>query len=95
MIIEFELRGSKGLHKGIFETTGMWLRYEIEADLMNIKGVDIHVSDGYKIFSHFSFSYYHTDKATCDQVYNKLISVFRGATNAEIEGVGYIRKISK
>ena len=94
MIIEFELQGSKCLHKGIFDTTGFWVKYEVdyldEANIGNPNAIN-----GYKIFSHFSFCFYHHDKAVCDLVYSRLISVLRGASNVDIEGVGYFRKVNK
>ena len=91
MIIEFELLGSQCIHKGIFDTTGFWCRYESDMSLELEKGVP----DGYKIYSHFSFAYYHTEKSIVDLVYSRLISVLRGANNVEIEGVGYFRKVNK
>lgn len=94
MIIEFELQGSKCLHKGIFDTTGFWVTYEVEVDERLLAG-DPDTVTGYKIFSHFSFSYYHTDKAVCDLVYSRLISVLRGANSVDIDGVGYFRKVNK
>lgn len=97
MIIEFELQGSKMLHKGIFETTGFWVKYEEEISEGNARhdsSIDW-VVDGYKIFSHFSFSFYHTDKEIVDLVYSKLISVMRGAMSVDIDGIGYIRKLNK
>ncbi len=91
MIIEFELQGSKMLHKGLFDTTGLWVKYEEEGEFIE----DLWVLYGYKIYSHISFAYYHTDKTFVDLVYSKLISVLRGAQNADIEGIGYIRKLNK
>lgn len=91
MIIEFELQGSKCLHKGIFETTGFWVKYEHQLDTAG----DTNHGDGYKIFSHFSFSFYHHDKEVCDLVYSRLISVLRGANNVEMDEIGYFRKLNK
>lgn len=90
MIIEFELLGSKCLHKGMFDTTGFWLKYEPEyeeAGSINIVG--------YKLYSHFSFAFYHEDKDVVDLVMTRLAGVFRGAIGHEIEGVGYIRRLNK
>ena len=92
MIIEFELQGSKCLHKGIFDTTGFWVRYEVEEDLMIINDINTHISDGYKIFSHFSFSFYHTDERIAKQVYGGLIAVLCGL-DWHLEEIGFIRKI--
>ena len=94
MIIEFELQGSKCLHKGIFDTQGFWVKYEVDyLDEANI-GNDAAIN-GYKIFSHFSFSFYHTDKEVCDLVYFRLISVLRGSNSVDIENVGYFRRLNK
>lgn len=94
MIIEFELQGSKCLHKGIFDTTGFWVKYEVEVEEALLSG-DPDTITGYKIFSHFSFAYYHTDKQVVDLVYARLISVLRGSNSVEIDGVGYFRKVNK
>lgn len=96
MIIEFELQGSMHLHKGLFDTQGLWIKFEEEGEhVPDDTGKPIFRVDGYKIYSHFSFAYYHTDKSVCDLVYSRLISVLRGANSVDIEGVGYIRKLNK
>jgi hypothetical protein len=97
MIIEFELQGSKMLHKGIFDTTGFWAKYEPEIENVVIKDDGSFEWEilGYKIYSHFSFTFYHADKEVVDLVYSKLISVLRGAMGADIEGIGYIRRLNK
>jgi len=94
VIVEFELEGSKGLHKGIFDTEGFWVKYEVDKD-MDLSDADTDVIYGYKLYSHFSFAYFHHDKDVVDLVYNRLISVLRGSINVEIEGVGYIRRLNK
>lgn len=94
MIIEFQLQGSKMLHKGLFDTDGVWIKFEAQyCDEYNIGNPN--AIDGYKIYSNFSFAFYHTDKAICDLVYSKLVSVLRGSVAADIEDVGYIRKLNK
>jgi len=100
MIIEFELDGSKCLHKGIFDTTGFWVRYEREGESILNRPLEenadpIFIPSGYKLVSHFSFAYYHEKKEIVDLVYSKLLSVLRGANNVEVEGVGYLRKLNK
>lgn len=96
MIIEFELQGSKCLHKGVFDTTGFWAKYEEQGEyVLNADGQPVFHLDGYKIVSHFSFSFYHTDKEVCDLVYSRLVSVLRGSNNVDIDGVGYFRKLNK
>lgn len=92
MIIEFELQGTKGVHKGIFDTTGFWIKYE-EDICSEIKGDEFLY--GYKLFSHFSFSFYHTEKKVVDDVYSVLIGCMRGNQGKDIPGVGYIRKLNK
>ena len=87
MIIEFELQGSKCLHKGVFDTAGFWAKYETESELGEVVG--------YKIFSHFSFAFYHCDKEICDLVYSRLISVLRGASSVDMDGIGHFRKLHK
>lgn len=92
MIIEFELQGSKCLHKGIFDTTGFWVKNEEECIFgENEKCVQV----GHKLYSHFSFSFYHEDKKVFDEVYKVLLGVMRGSPGREIEGVGYIWKLNK
>jgi hypothetical protein len=97
MIIEFELQGSKMLHKGIFDTSGLWVKYEpeIENGVVKEDGSFEWEILGWKLYSHFSFTFYHTDKETVDLVYSRLISVLRGANSVEIEDVGYFRKVNK
>jgi len=96
MIIEFELQGIKCLHKGIFDTTGFWVKWDEEGEhILDAGGNPVWRVDGYKIFSHFSFSFFHTDKAICDLVYSRLISVLRGSNSVDIEGIGYFRKVNK
>jgi hypothetical protein len=96
MIIEFELKGSKCLHKGIFDTAGLWVKYEEEGEfVMNECQEASWYVNGYKLYSHFSFSFYHVDKIAVDLVYGKLVSVLRGAMSADIEGFGYIRRLNK
>jgi hypothetical protein len=91
MIIEFELLGSKELHKGIFDTHGFWVKHLPHGENLEAGSIP----EGWKLFSHISFCYYHEDKEKVDLVYNKLISVLRGANNVEIEGIGYFRKVNK
>lgn len=88
MIIEYELQGSKCLHKGIFETTGFWLRNEPH-------GEDLSNPEGWKLYSHSSFAFYHENKEIFDLVYARLISVLRGSASVEIENIGYFRKLNK
>lgn len=96
MIIEFELQGSNRLFKGLFDTYGLWVKFEEEGEYVpDDNGNPIFKLDGYKIYSHFSFAYYHTDKSVCDLVYSGLIRVLRGASSVDIEGIGYLRKVSK
>ena len=87
MIVEFELQGSRALHKGIFDTDGFWVKFEAELDKEKVVG--------HKIYSHFSFAYFNEDKDKVDLVYARLISVLRGSNNVEMEGIGYFRKINK
>lgn len=96
MIIEFELKGSKLLHKGIFDTTGFWVKWDEEGEhVLDDAGQPVWRCDGYKIFSHFSFSFFHTDKAIAELVYNRLISILRGSNSIDIEDVGYFRRLNK
>lgn len=89
MIIEYELQGSIMLHKGIFDTAGIWVKYEPvgEADLPEI--------EGWKIYSNFSFAFYHIDRVIVEDVYNVLIGCLRGSQGREINQVGYLRKLNK
>ncbi len=101
MIIEFELQGSKCLHKGLFDTTGFWVKYEPEMEAQLSKNHEdavatvIEVPKGWKLYSHFSFAFYHEDKAIVDMVYNVLTGCLRGSQGRDIEGIGYIKKLNK
>ncbi len=89
MIIEFELQGSKLLHKGIFDTNGFWVKYEPQRENEESE------PDGWKIYSHFSFAFYHIDRVIVEDVYNVLIGCLRGSQGRDIPNVGYIRKLNK
>ena len=109
MIIEFELQGSKCLHKGLFDTTGFWVKYEPEMETQlrrdgerragengeQLFSTIVEVPKGYKLYSHFSFAFYHEDKAIVDMVYNVLTGCLRGSQGRDIEGIGYVRKLNK
>ena len=84
MLIEFELNGSKCLHKGIFDTNGFWVRFEPEMDGEHV--------DGYKLFSHFSFAFYHEESTIARDVFDGLCLALTGA-NWEKEGIGFIREL--
>lgn len=93
MLIEFELQGSRCLHKGIFDTQGFWVKFEPEEEELPMTTNNF--TAGYKIYSHFSFAFFHEDKQVVDLVYARLISVLRGANSVDIENVGYFRKLNK
>lgn len=96
MIIEFQLQGSKFLHKGLFDTHGIWVKFEEEGEhVLDDSGNAVFRIDGYKLYSHFSFAFYHHDKDVCDLVYNRLISVLRGANSVDIDDIGYFRRLNK
>ena len=87
MIIEFDLQGSISVHRGIFETTGFWVRFEEESETINDKK---YVS-GYKLYNNGSFSFYHTDKKTVDRVALALRAILgKKSLNENIKDVGYI-----
>lgn len=89
MIIEYDLQGSKMLHKGIFDTAGIWVKYEAEQE------PGFTEIDGWKIYSNFSFAFYHRDRVIVDEVYNVLVGCLRGSQGKDIENLGYIRKLNK
>lgn len=86
MIIEFELQGSQLLHKGLFDTTGFWAKFDV--DKCDITGE----SQSYKIYSHFSFSFEHVDRKTALEVYQALVNAISGIDSL-IFNVGYFREI--
>lgn len=85
MLIKYSLKGSKGDHIGVFDSTGFWARFEPE--------MDMDVVQGYKIYSHFSFAYYHEDKAIAMEVYEGLINTLTG-DHFENPQIGFIEIIS-
>ncbi len=89
MFIEFELQGSKCLHKGIFDTTGFWVKYEAETETDQRFNS---VPEGFKIFSHFSFAFFHTDEQIVKQVYGGLVAALCGL-DWHVEKIGFIRNI--
>lgn len=93
MIIEFELQGSKCLHKGVFDTDGFWVRYEDNSE--NVQKYGEEAKTGFTIYSHCSFAFYHEIKEIVDLVYARLISVLRGSASIDIDNIGYFRKLNK
>lgn len=88
MIIEYELQGSKGLHKGVVDTTGFWIRFEYEHDDVTNE------ITGAKIYSLSSFSFYHDDPRVALEVFQMLIVVLQGRESRVWEdGVGEIRTL--
>ena len=88
MFIEFSLKGTNGYNDGVFDTTGFWVKFEEER-------CDITKEiQGYKIYSHFSFSYYNENLLVCEIVYRSLLRVLAGFGEERIKDVGFIREIS-
>lgn len=85
MFIEFELKGSKALHKGVFDTTGFWARFEPQQE----EGFE---PEGWKIYSHFSFSFYHEDFSKASMVYEALVNALNGFDWVTHE-IGFIREV--
>ena len=86
MIIEFELKGSKILHKGVFDTTGFWVKFDydycdISRDVMT-----------YKIYSHFSFTFEHDDETIAKSVFNGLCKALAGY-DFVLNEIGFIREV--
>lgn len=95
MIIEYELQGSKILHKGLFDTNGFWVRFEEEREIIQESSGKSTFGqvDGYKIYSHFSFTFEHTDKEIAKSVFNGLCLALSGADWESKEGIGFIKSI--
>ena len=96
MIIEFELQGSRCLHKGLFETTGFWVKFEPEVEGDAHSGAIKNIL-GYKIYSHFSFSFYHEDYEVAHEVYRALCSIcgepWGQVRPVRIKDIGYIKRL--
>lgn len=94
MLIEFDLQGSKTRHRGIFDTTGFWARFEEEVREGKVKedGTFEWIVEGYKIFSHFSFAFYHESEEIATAVYDGLILALSGA-DWEHPKIGFISEI--
>ena len=94
MIISYELKGSKGLHKGCFETTGFWATFQEDREHIVQPDGQIQMGEieGYKIYSHFSFAFYHEDKTIVDAVFQGLVGALSGI-DWEFPGVGFIREV--
>lgn len=87
MIVEYKLQGTYGVHQGVFESTGFFARFEEEYE----EHEHVRQIYGYKIVSHFSFSYFHTDEDTVKRVLEVLVLALQGKkTHGLIEDVGYI-----
>ena len=88
MIITFKLEGSQKLHSGTFDTTGFWVRFETEYCDITKEAVM------YKLFSHFSFEFAHTDKDTVLKVFAGLNSVLsRQVATFRLDSVGSIVRV--
>ena len=90
MIIEFELKGSKMLHKGVFDTTGFWVKFDFdyEYDWCDISK-DVAT---YKIYSHFSFTFEHVDKEIAKSVFDGLCKALAGY-DFVLNEIGFIREV--
>ena len=86
MLIEYELQGSFGEHKGLFDTNGFWVRFEEDKEL------ESGFIYGYKIYSHCSFSYFNKDKYKTQTVYRGLINTLAGVDFLHPD-LGYIKEI--
>ena len=84
MFIEYALNGSKTLHKGAFDTTGFWIKYDFEICDISLEIVT------YKIYSLCSFAYEHTDKAKVDSVFDAICAATAGESTS-ISDVGYVK----
>ena len=88
MIIEYELNGSKQVHRGMFETTGFWLRIENMADRpMPLDGVK---QEGYVLCNHGSFGFYHEHPGACETVLGALMLAMQDGENWEDPKLGWI-----
>ena len=95
MFIEFELQGSKCLHKGIFDTNGFWVKFEPEQELIECSNgllIPDPVIEGYKIFSHFSFAFYHKDERIAKEVFKGLVNALSGI-DWQYPEIGFIREV--
>ncbi len=94
MFIEFELKGENCVHKGVFDTTGFWAKYEpqIEQGMISEKRGLEWIADGYKIFSHFSFAFYHSNEHVAKEVYKGLLGALAGIDWVHPE-IGFIREV--
>lgn len=86
MLIEYELQGTQLLHKGIFDTNGLWIKYGVDVD-----DVTQEITT-YKLWSHFSFTYETTDKSQIDAVFKGLINALSGL-DWSYPTIGHIKTI--
>lgn len=91
MIIEYELNGSKQVHRGMFETTGFWLRIENMADRpMPLDGVK---QEGYVLCNHGSFGFFHDSKEAVDEVLRAILQAMVDGYQWHHATLGVIREI--
>lgn len=98
MIIEFDLQGSRCRHQGVFETTGFWARCEPEMESKSLSQGDNEINTpfeiaGYKIFSHFSFAFFHEEEWIAKSVFKGLCDALIGC-DFVLESVGFIREVT-
>ncbi len=90
MLVQFDLKGSKCNHKGIFDTNGFWAKFE--EDVEELPFTTQNFVNGYKIYSHFSFAYYHEDIAIANLVYQGLLGALSGIDWNDPQ-IGFIREV--
>jgi len=90
MIIEYELNGSKQVHRGMFETTGFWLRIENMADRpMPLDGVK---QEGFVLCNHGSFGFYHESEEAAESVLKAILGAIECANYSwEHPDLGWVR----
>ena len=86
MFITYELQGTQLLHKGVFDTNGFWVKYGVDRDDVTQELTT------FKLWSHFSFTYESSDKASADKVFEGLVKALSGI-DWEYPGIGYIKVI--
>jgi hypothetical protein len=91
MIIEYELQGDQLLHKGIFETTGFWVKYGEDRDDATNEIMT------YKLWSNLHFSFETSDVRKFNAVYEGLLLVLSKQNDKTqaytIEDIGFFLRL--
>lgn len=91
MIIEYELNGMTQVHRGMFETTGFWLRIENMAE--RPQALDGTKQEGFLLCNHGAFGFLHERKEIVEEVMQAIMTVMFCGQRWFDADIGRIEKV--